>query len=613
MWSDWRPDIIESDLKQLSEMGMEVLRVFPLWSDFQPIKLLRGFTGLPQEYRFGEDPLPDTQAGFAGVSEEMMCRFAELIALAEKYHLKLIVSLLTGWMSSRLFVPPALEGRNVLTDPMAMMWQVRFVKYFVKQFIKASPIIAWEPGNECNCMGTATREQAWLWCSAITNAVRSVDPDRSVISGMHGLGTKFNEPWTIDDQAELTDVLTTHPYPLVTPYCDREPINTIRSCLHATVESRLYGDLGGKPCLIEEIGTLGPMIANDTIAGDYARNVLFSAWAHHCQGFLWWCAFDQTHLEQAPYDWCAVERELGLVRLNGQVKPVGQEIKKFGKFLQTLPFEFLPPKITEGVCILTQGQDSWATALGSFILAKQAGIEIEFQSADQPLKSSDLYFLPSVSGLSPISRRRMMAILERVNEGATLYLSINDGFLSSFEDLTGLEVRTREHRSVPSEAIFDEKLTLPILGTIKLSMTPTRATVLGSEADGNPAFTYAEYGKGRIYFLSFPMEEELVKRAGSFHGSDARPYWSIYTILRDSMPCRRILLKTHPQVGVTEHPLDAERRVVVMINYSPQPVMFSFSLVAGWQEETVLYGEMTSKNQVTLKANDAAVLVFRKR
>ncbi|MBK8881096.1 MAG: hypothetical protein IPN67_01550 [Bacteroidales bacterium] len=37
MWRDWRPEIIEQDFKLLSENGIRVLRVFPLWPDFQPI------------------------------------------------------------------------------------------------------------------------------------------------------------------------------------------------------------------------------------------------------------------------------------------------------------------------------------------------------------------------------------------------------------------------------------------------------------------------------------------------------------------------------------------------------------------------------------------------
>ena len=37
MWRDWRPDIVEADFLALSKHGMNTLRVFPVWSDFQPI------------------------------------------------------------------------------------------------------------------------------------------------------------------------------------------------------------------------------------------------------------------------------------------------------------------------------------------------------------------------------------------------------------------------------------------------------------------------------------------------------------------------------------------------------------------------------------------------
>ena len=111
-----------------------MLRVFPLWPDFQPIHLLRGGAGQPQEIRFGELPLPDDEIGQAGVSSEMLERFRYFADCAGKYGLKLIVGLITGWMSGRLFVPPALEGLNVLTDPTALQWQMRFVHCFVTSF-----------------------------------------------------------------------------------------------------------------------------------------------------------------------------------------------------------------------------------------------------------------------------------------------------------------------------------------------------------------------------------------------------------------------------------------------------------------------------------------------
>src|SRR5512133_2716663 len=178
MWSDWRPEIVADDLSQLAAAGLQVLRVFPLWPDFQPLTLLRAGSGEPVEFRHGEARLPDNAEGKAGVSALAMGRFATFAGLAEEHGLRLIVGLLTGWMSGRLFVPPALEGRNPITDPAALMWELRFVHEFVRRFKDRPAVVAWELGNECNCMGPATHEEAWVWTAGLVNAIRAEDRTR---------------------------------------------------------------------------------------------------------------------------------------------------------------------------------------------------------------------------------------------------------------------------------------------------------------------------------------------------------------------------------------------------------------------------------------------------
>ena len=310
-----------------------------------------GGNGRPVEIRHGEAPLPENEAGRAGVSEAAIRHFEEFTALAAQHNLKLIVGLLTGRMSGRLFIPPALEGCNVLTDPVALLWETRFVQYFVRHFKDDPAIAAWDLGNECNCMApVAGHEAAWAWTAAIVNAIRAVDATRPVVSGMHSL-TPTGE-WRMQDQGELTDVLTTHPYPVFTPHCNQDPINTIRTQLHATAESCYYADLGGKPCFAEELGTLGPMVASEAVAADFIRAGLFSLWAHDLRGLLWWCASDQTELVHAPYDWHAMERELGILRTNGTPRPALAEMGKFRRFVEGLPAP-LPPRVKEAVCILS--------------------------------------------------------------------------------------------------------------------------------------------------------------------------------------------------------------------------------------------------------------------
>lgn len=590
MWADWRPDVVEADLCQLAAAGLRTLRVFPLWPDFQPITLLRTGHGRPQEIRMGEEPLPETDAGRAGMSEVCLGRFERFANLAAANNLRLIVGLITGWMSGRLFVPPALEGLNVLTDPRAILWQTRFVRHFVRRFRGQPAIAAWDLGNECNCMAPVPgREAAWVWTSALTSAIRAEDPGRPIFSGMHGLSAQSDEPWTIRDQAELTDVLTTHPYPIFTPHCDRDPVTTIRPLLHATAESCLYSDVGGRPCVAEELGTLGPMIASDDQAALYLRAVLLSLWAHGAGGCLWWCAYDQEHLAHAPYDWHAYERELGLIRSDRTPKPVLETMRQFAEFLRRAPAP-LPPRRTDACCILTADQDAWGAAFSSFILAKQAGFDLAFRHAAQPIPESSLYLLPSLSGAAGFTRRFWLDLQARVRGGATLYVSVRDAMLSGFADVFGVEVRTRERRSAPVEFAASALSGAPrfaISSPIRLNLVPRGAEVLAAEADGNPVWLRSPLGRGTVHLLTVPIETALAETAGAFHAPGAMPWALIYRHVAEAVRRERAATAGHPAIGLTEHPAGPAERIVVAINYGAEPVDMAVQAQDGWAVRSI--------------------------
>jgi len=608
MWTDWQPEVTTEDLRQLAGYGLQVLRVFPLWPDFQPIHLLRGGGGAPREVRLGEQPLPDDEAGRAGVSSVMIERFQVFADQAEAAGLKLVVGLLTGWMSGRLYVPPALEGLNVLTDPFALMWETRFVRYFVSRFKNHPAVLAWDLGNECNVMAPVdSAAAAYAWVSAITNAIRVEDPSRPVVSGMHGSLDTFTTPI----MGELTDLLTTHPYPYWTEHCDQDPVNAIRTLLHATAESRLYADTSGRPCLAEEMGTLGASLASDTVAADFLRASLFSLWAHDCHGLLWWCAFDQAHLAHAPYDWNTCERELGLMKPDYTPKPVIEEMQSFRHFLDGLPLEALPRRLPQAVCLLSTDQDQWAVAYSTFVLARQAGFDLEFQSGEQPLKPAPLYLVPSVRGINVILRRRWLALLERVHQGATLYLSLDDALLSGFEELAGLEIQTRARRGEPARLSIEGLGELTVDSPIRHDLRPTRAAVLGREPDGNPAFTCCKYGQGQVFFLSVPIEQALTQTPGGFHSPLAQPFWQIYRRVAQDVLQERTVSKNHPMLGLTEHLLDEHTRVVVAINYSPQALEDRLDLRPGWQVEKAWRGAVEPGGRVKLPANDAAIFTIK--
>ena len=136
----------------------------------------------------------------------------------------------------------------------------------------------------------------------MSNAIRANDHSRSVISSVHQLAAqRGGYAWTIDGEAESCDILVSHPYPLWSKYGYKDYTASFRTMIHGVCESKYYSDLSNKPCLMEEIGTMGPMICTDETAADFMRVNTFSAWANSLSGIMWWCANEQTNLNTDPY------------------------------------------------------------------------------------------------------------------------------------------------------------------------------------------------------------------------------------------------------------------------------------------------------------------------
>lgn len=608
MWSEWDEQVVHDDLRRLSQAKISALRVFTLWSDFQPLRMHYSGEGQPKQIRMGEAPLPDTPAGRAGVDERMLERFERFCDLANQYGLRLIVGLITGWMSGRLFVPEMLQGRNVLTDPLALKWEIKFVRLMVSRFKDHPAIAAWDLGNECNCMGPLeSAEQAYVWSAAISMAIRMEDRRHPVVSGMHSLSP--DGVWRMQDQGELTDILCTHPYPLFVPHCDTDPLNQMKSALHAAAESLYYKGLGGKTCFAEEAGSLGPMMAADELAADYTRAMLFTLLAHDCRGMMWWCANEQSALTLTPYDWHAVERELGLFYLDKTPKPTLCEMTRFSTFLETLPKEGLPTRIVDAVCVLTPGQDCWAAAYGAFILAKQAGLDLEFAWIEDELPEARAYILPSLDGYSPLTRRSHAKLLKKVRLGATLYLSLEGAILSPFAEFTGLRVWTRAH--APAREQLDiQGARLDMESEYTLRLKSVGAQVLSRTQAGDAAFAVNKYGAGRVYTLCFPIEKTMAVRPGMVDSPAAQDYWRIYQAIDIRSADRRARVDL-PSVGLTEHVLDENTRFLIAVNYEPFDQTARLTLDAPWRvaECRGLSGQTPIRDgRLCLGRNDGALI-----
>ena len=567
MWKNWDEEQVERDMQDLSEYGVKYLRVFPNWKDFQPVMPVYGGEGRIKEYMLEGCREPENPWY---LDEVMLDRFGKFCTVAEKYGMKLIVGLITGWMSGRLFIPSALNGKNLCTDPVALKFELLMVRGIVSRFCDRDVIYAWNLGNECNCMSKVnTREEAMVWTAAVSNAIRAADPDRPVISGMHSLSVD-RDAWRITDQADWNDILTTHPYAYFVPYCRNDPIDSIRTLMHGTCETMLYASVGKKPCLVEELGTLGPNICNDDISGSFMRLNLISNWANGSAGLLWWCAHEQLNLETPPYNWFMLERELGMLDINRRPKPILKEMKKISDWLGTVDFELEAP-VKDALILLTKEQDCWATAFMSFILGKQAGVTLDFLAPNLDIPDSAVYFMPSVHSGCPLYARYYNQLLDKVYNGAVLYVSNGDAFFNKREEVFGASVISSEDTYDSGTFTFNGSV-IPYERYCKVGIEPTTAQVLANDGNGKPIFTVNNFGKGKIYYLNFPLEDMLSRQNHAFDGGA----YKIYEYVLKELLEEKTVRKLNSKVGVTEN-----GSIATVLNYSNEPVKTGLYLQNG--------------------------------
>lgn len=376
MWQQFDAAEIDAEFAQIHELGMNTIRVFPLWNDFQLIYELAGGDNSLHKIGMRYDWNCTPEFNPEMIDPEMFQNFDRVVELAGKHQLKLIVALLTVWMSGTLFSPSWKNERNLFSHPFMLKFQMLYCRAFAKRYANRPEILAWEYGNEQNCADSCdSPESAWVWLHALAAELRLNDPNTRIASGMHGLhhiGSREN-PWTIADNADAVDLLTTHPYPEFTPGCFKDSPTDLRANLHATAESRYLMDLGKRPTLCEETGSLGNSYLSEDLSGAYLRMRLYSLFANGVSGCLWWCYSDFQCAGDLPYRDVQMENDgVGLTGADGRVKPVALEMRKFHEVVERFGGH-LPELRRRAAILVSDLKDDWESVFNCYALCAQAG------------------------------------------------------------------------------------------------------------------------------------------------------------------------------------------------------------------------------------------------
>jgi hypothetical protein len=505
----------------------------------------------------------------------MVERFEAFCDMAEAHGFQLIVPLLTGQMTFRNFIPPALANRDPFSDPYALMWEGRYVECLVSRLKAKKAIVAWESGNESCVLGESNGPAASeFWLRYIHQTIRCADPSRPVI-GVNGLCVPEESDWPSSMNGRLSDYVTTHPYGFWGDVY-HDDFLSVRSLTFAAAQTLALGQIAGRPAFVEEHGARRQEQTSREGVARYMRAMLWNLWSADCRAMLWWCAFDQTGQTFAPYNWRQPCVELGLFHRDRAPYPAVRAIRDFAAMQDALPCPALPKAKPDAV-VLSADDD---VIHSSYVLARQTGVFPAFASPEKPLPDAACYFLPDAAGRAWLTLERWDELKARVRAGATLYLSWNDTFLDSMEEVGGIEVAFREKRAGVDRCDFGD-FTVEIPYAVKRRFRTLTAETLAMNQDGEGVLFRNRYGKGTVFVCIHNIEKTLYQSAGRYEG-DAWKIWA------KACPVERILAAGVPNVFASEHFFDGRRCGILVVNNGAEAYAGKPTLRSGWRIVTAL-------------------------
>ena len=259
---------------------------------------------------------------------------------------------------------------------------------------------------------------------------------------------------------------------------------------------------------------------------------------------------------------------------------------------------------------MSELERDWPSVHGAFMLARQAGFDVAYVSAEKPLPESSFYILPSGKGIDVYSRQGWLAALEKAHEGATLFVPKGSNTrYSGFLEATGNRIDSFVHRPCDFEFELDGRR-IRAADSTTTAITPMRSRVLATGSDGSAALTVCAYGNGKVIFCNFPIERDSAERTGIFSGKELNPRYLVYKAAAGLAGVRRTVTKDQPNVGLTEHSLADGRTIIVAVNYN------DFSVTCGISHEGSLgkvYRGKVEERAIEFPANDFAVFELQGR
>ncbi|MEU6122371.1 glycosyl hydrolase [Streptomyces sp. NPDC047123] len=315
-WLDFDLDAVRADLDAIAALGLDHIRVFPIWPYFQPNRTL--------------------------IRPRAVDQLVQLADAAAERGLDVNVDGLQGHLSSFDFLPAWTQTwhrRNIFTDPDVVSGQAEYLRTLAAALADRPNFIGMTIGNEINQFSAGphpdpdriTPEQAETWLRTVLAACAEGAPGK-----LH-LHAEYDAAWYQDDQpftpaqaARLGAVTAVHSW-VFNGTAQRHGRTGAATRGHAAymIElSRAWADDPRRPIWLQEVGAPAPLIPAEHAAAFTEDTVAAALDCQDVWGVTWWCSHD---VSRDLADFPELEYSLGLLTNDGKVKPAGAAIARIAE------------------------------------------------------------------------------------------------------------------------------------------------------------------------------------------------------------------------------------------------------------------------------------------
>ncbi|OLZ74202.1 glycosyl hydrolase [Streptomyces sp. IMTB 2501] len=308
-WLDFDLDSVRADLDAIAALGLDHIRVFPLWPYFQPNRTL--------------------------IRPHAVDQLVALADAAAERGLDVNVDGLQGHLSSFDFLPAwtrTWHRRNLFTDPDVVEGQAAYLRTLAAALADRPNFIGMTVGNEVNQFTAdphpdpdrITSEEAERWLIRMLAACAQGAPDR-----LH-LHASYDAAWYQDDQpftpghsARLGDVTAVHSW-VFNGTAQRHGRTSVQAEHHAAylVElSKAWAQAPHRPVWLQEVGAPAPLVPAEHAAAFAEATITHALDCPDLWGITWWCSYD---VSRDLADFPELEYGLGLFTRSREPKDIAR-------------------------------------------------------------------------------------------------------------------------------------------------------------------------------------------------------------------------------------------------------------------------------------------------